>query len=186
MNFSDTTGWLKAGYLLLVFCCVFYLIWWCAAFNPLRSFPMPVKVALFCPTLLCGAGGLALTIRGIAVLPDVVASPSKILIVLAGIAVYLILLLLTGRLLHRQVTTELLLITGWTVLELCAAAGLYGAGIFSGTKAVISVAVTLSAAVIGMACYLAYYNLKEIPAFCDGMIPLVLFAVAMVIQLILI
>ena len=147
---------------------------------------MTIKVLLFCPTLLCGIAGLVQTIRGISALPAVISSPSKLLIALVGIAVYLILLFLTDRLLHRQVTTELALITGWTVLELCSAAGLYGAGIFSARTTAASVIVTLTAAVIGMVCYLAYYNLEKIPAFFDGMVPLVLFGAAMIIQIVLI
>jgi len=49
------------------------------------------------------------------------------------IILYVVLLVVTLFIFHRQVTTELLLITGWAALELTVISALNGAGRLSDT-----------------------------------------------------
>ena len=96
-----------------------------------------------------------------------------------GTITYVILLAVTSGLLHRQVTSELLIITAWAVLELSLVSFLYGVGRFSMPVTLGSVILILVAATISMVCYLLYYSLAPYPGFIDGMIPLIAVAVVM-------
>ena len=96
-----------------------------------------------------------------------------------GAITYVILLAVTSGLLHRQVTSELLIITAWAVLELSLVSFLYGVGRFLMPVTLGSVILILAAATISMVCYLLYYSLAPYPGFIDGMIPLIAVAVVM-------
>ena len=89
-----------------------------------------------------------------------------------GAITYVILLAVTSGLLHRQVTSELLIITAWAVLELSLVSFLHGVGRFTVPVTLGSVILILAAATISMVCYLLYYSI-------DGMIPLIAVAVVM-------
>lgn len=182
---SGNTGNVQTGSILLIVCCLFYLAWWCIAFNPSRSFPMAPKVVLFLCTAVAGVAGVLLTVQGLNELPDVRRPVSSLAIVIGAVVVYLVLLVATSLLLHRQVTTELALITGWTALELCVVNALYGGEVLGGGAAVGAAVVIVVCAVLGMVCYLAYYRLEPGKAFVDGMVPLILFAVAMAFEVLL-
>ena len=171
------------GTLCLIVCCLFYLIWWSITFHPARTFPSAPKSILFACTLAAGLGGIALLLIGIRELPAARGQLSNLTLAVIGIAAYVILLLVSNRLLHRQVTTELLLIVGWTVLELCVLNSLYRAGGPALPAALVYGILTIAAAVIGLLCYLAYYNLEAMRGFYNGMVPLILFAVIMALQL---
>ena len=186
MNLSEPVTRIQTGNLSLIICCIFYLIWWAGTFNPARSYSTPVKYILFLITLVAGLAGIALLITAMKNMPVTAGSLSNFVIAGIGVAAYVILLLLTNFFLHRQVTTELLLIVGWTVLELCAMNSLFRAETFGNGILLAAVIVILAAAVIGMICYLMYYNLEEMRAFYVGMVPLILFAAEMVFQILLV
>ena len=95
--------------------------------------------------------------------------------------IYFVLLFLTGILLHRQVTSELLIITGWAVLELCLVNFLYGAGRFPLGITVFLLVLIILAAIASMICYLLYYNLPAYQGYVDGMIPLITVAASMMV-----
>ena len=164
------------GNLLFTGCCVVYLIWWCVAFRPGASAPMSIKSLLFFATFFLGAAGMTMIARGCLASEGVHFGG----IIAAGIAVYIILLFGTQALFHRQVTTELLLIVFWTVMEVCAVFVLSAEGIFLGRSFAVICMVILVAALVGIICYLKYYELPPMPAFYDGMVPLILFALVMV------
>ena len=177
IDFGTVSGKILAGNLLFAACCIVYLIWWSIAFRPGYSAPMPLKGGLFLATAVLGVAALAMIIQGCAR----AESPIRFIhIIAAGAAAYIILLLLTNLLMHRQVTTELMLIVFWACMELCALGALCGEGVFSGKAFAVLVAITLAAAAAGMICYLKYYDLAPMPAFYDGMVPLILFALVMI------
>ena len=177
IEFGTASGKILAGNLLFAACCIVYLIWWSIAFRPGYSAPMTPKVALFLVTAALGIAGLVMIIRG-CVLAE---SPVRYIhIMAAGAALYIALLLVTNLLMHRQVTTELLLIVFWICMEICAVAALRGEGVFGGAAFVVLCVIVVVAAAIGMICYLKYYDLEPMPAFYDGMVPLILFAVVMI------
>ena len=90
-----------------------------------------------------------------------------------GIAVYLVLMAGSGAILHRQVTAELLLIVGWTVLQICV---LDAAGAMTGelTRMSLFMVLAMLVAVASFLAYLAYYNLSPVAGYIDGMVPLLL------------
>lgn len=97
-----------------------------------------------------------------------------------GAAVYLILLVLTNVLMHRQVTTELMLIVFWACMEICACNALYAESTFSMTAFIAITVITLISVVSGLICYLKDYDLEPMTAFYDGMVSLILFALVMI------
>ena len=171
------------GTLCLIACCLFYLIWWSITFHPARTFPSAPKYLLFACTLAAGVGGIVILVTGMQELPAVRGKLSNLTLTVIGIAAYIVLLIVTNRLLHRQVTTELLLIVGWTILELCVQNSLYRSGGPALSLTLVYMIITIAVAVIGMLCYLSYYNLEARRAFYTGMVPLILFAVVMALQL---
>lgn len=177
MDIHTIEGKILAGNLLFAACCVTYLIWWSVAFRPGFSAPMFVKGGLFLVTAILGVLGLVQIIGGCARTDGGVR---YIGIIAAGAAVYLILLVLTNALMHRQVTTELMLIVFWVCMEICACNALYAAGTFTGRVFVIIALIVIAAAAAGMICYLKYYELEPMAAFYDSMVPLILFAVVMI------
>ena len=177
MDPGTVTGKILAGNLLFAACCIVYLLWWSVAFRPGYTAPMILKSGLFLATAVLGIAGLAMIIQGC----SRADSPVRFIhIIAAGAAVYIALLLLTNLLMHRQVTTELMLIVFWVCMEICACGALCGEGVFSGKVFAVLAAVVLAAAAAGMICYLKYYELAPMPAFYDGMVPLILFAVVMI------
>lgn len=106
---------------------------------------------------------------------------SQIGIATGGIIAYVAFLLITKGVFHRIVTTELILIVGWTTLEMVVADRLYAAGAFDsrcfwGACMVIAVAFLIS-----IVLYVAYYRMEEMKAFYAAMVPLVTEAVAMMV-----
>ena len=79
-----------------------------------------------------------------------------------------------------MVTSELLIITAWAVLELCVVNTLYRCeNLVSGTAVRLSVWI-LAAALVSLVCYLLYYRLPYTAGYIDGCIPLVL-AIAVIL-----
>ncbi len=168
------------GNILLVICCIFYLAWWIIAFHPSHGIRGFKTGWLLIPALIFGALAVIQVLRGCLGddVPSIIPKPA---IAIGGIVVYVALLLVSYLLLHRQVTTELLLIVGWVVLmflELCA---LQGMGYYSTTTLVILLIATVVLAAISIVCYLLYYDLNPVVGYIDGMIPLLIVAIMMVV-----
>ena len=177
MDIQSAAGKIFAGNLLFAACCIVYLAWWCVAFRPGYSAPMGIKTALFAITAILGVAGLATIIIGCQMSSG---GMRYVGIIAAGAAVYILLLVITNVAMHRQVTTELMLIVFWVSMEICACNALFGTGTISKAAFVIMGIIILVAAIIGMISYLKYYDLEPMPAFYDGMVPLVLFALVMI------
>lgn len=176
-DLQSVTGKIITGNLLFAACCIVYLIWWSVAFRPGYTAAMGVKGFLFLATAVLGVAGLAVIIQGCNMTSGGVR---YIGIIAAGAAVYIVLLILTNVLMHRQVTTELMLIVFWACMQVCACDALYGADVISRAAFIVMAAVVLVFAAAGMICYLKYYDLPPMTAFYDGMVPLILFAVCMI------
>lgn len=165
--------------ILLIICCVFYLVWWLLAFKPTGAVKGIKTGWLLIPAFFAGLAAVALALKGIqSESIGVVLFPGKY-IIWGGIAAYFLLLAVTGLLFKRQVTTELLLIDGWAVLVLSEINVLYGMGRFSHGLAVTFAVVTVAAMLISIVCYVLYYNLGVQGGYYDGMVPLLLAALVM-------
>jgi hypothetical protein len=198
---SSTTSWslggLVLGHAALATCAVFYLIWWWLFFDPNRLKPQGglyvIGVICILVAVACGLAGVAGIASGLASIHvqaeqrGVPFSPFPAWAILCGAAVaYVALMLVTRLVFERQVTTELVLIVGWTALEVGVINSLASATIISPTSTT-SLAVTLGLLfVLSMTCYVLYYRLGPFASFVDGCIPLVavgVFSVALVVTL---
>lgn len=170
------------GHLLLIVCCVFYLIWWSISFRPEQSVNRVggYRGVLLLITAVSGMAGLIISIFGINLISGTPKIPN-LAICVAGIAAYIVLLLITWFGMKRPVTTELVLITGWTVLELCCINTCQAGGALTSAQSALMLIVIAVAFVISMVLYVLYYRMEEWRAFYAAMVPLITEAVAMVI-----
>jgi hypothetical protein len=167
------------GQVLLILCCAVYLVWWYRGFRPgiHVSRVGGVNVALLLVTAVLGFAGMIFSLMPV----EEIRKPliSQGMIVIFGIAAYLVLLFVTKRLFDRIVTTELFLIVGWTMLEIIAADRLYAVGALDGDGIIVITVIIAAAFLIGIVLYVAYYRMEEMRAFYAAMVPLIVDAVAM-------
>ena len=172
------------GQILLIFCFLFYLIWWYRGFRPGVSVirVRGLNGLILAITALTGIAGVALSLTG-----DVPTTLkiSHTAILSTGIVAYIVLLLVTRFLLDRVVTSELLLIVAWTMLEVWVANCLDGAGRLPGARFGIMIAVLALACLGSMVCYVLYYRIEEKAAFYTAMAPLIAGIVSMVVLLLM-
>lgn len=175
---------ITGGQILLIICCIFYLIWWSISYRPgveVNRLSGLRGILLFI-TALSGLAGVAFSVYGVNEVTAV--RPAKMnggLIVLFGIAAYIILLFITRLVFKRPVTTELLLISGWVVLELTVINSLNSAGILSDAKFRILLFVIAAAFLISMILYVLYYRMEPMRAFYAAMVPLITEGVSMLV-----
>jgi len=169
------------GSIVLIVCLGFYLAWWILAFRPEGAAPHSRTVPLLALAAAAGAVSVALQMFGISKLPhEVTMFPGKV-ILWGGVLLYVVLLIVTSVIFHRQATSELLLIIGWAMLELSAVDALYGTGQFTHITAVILCLVVAAAVVISMICYMLYYHMEAVPGYHMAMVPLITEAVVMAV-----
>jgi hypothetical protein len=89
------------------------------------------------------------------------------------VAAYVALLLVTRLLFVRPVTSELLLIVVWTMLEVYVITVLNSAGRLTDTRFGIMCGVIAGDFLGSMVCYSVYYRLEEKTSFYVAMVPLV-------------
>lgn len=182
MDMQTPVGKILIGQILLIICCAFYLIFWSLSYRPdvtvNRTGGMSGLFLLI--TAVCGLSGTALTLYGINTLsPARTPKLNGAAIIAGGVILYIVLLLITRFALNRPVTTELVLITGWAMLELSVVNVMQAADIFSGGSFFAACAVIAAACVISMILYVLYYRMEPVRAFYAAMVPLVTEAVAM-------
>ncbi|ADL36543.1 hypothetical protein bpr_IV179 (plasmid) [Butyrivibrio proteoclasticus B316] len=170
------------GNWLMVIFSIFYLTWWLIVFKP----PAPKGSLIGNILLICafasGIAGLFLTIREMAVPTAEMQNRgvNGFLIIAIGIVLYLVLLAMTKIVFHRQVTSELFIITGWIVLQAAICNYMYALGVFTVKEAAIVAVVVLIAGIISLVCYILYYELPYVKGYIDGCIPLVLVMIVMI------
>ncbi len=171
------------GNWLMVICSIFYLAWWLIVFRPPAPKSSFLGNILLILAFVSGIGGLFFTIREMAVPTEEMHNEGihGIIIMMSGIVLYMVLLLMTKTMFHRQVTSELFIITGWVVLEAAICNYMYAMGVFSAQKAAILAAVVLITGLISLICYVLYYDLPYVKGYIDGCIPLALVMIVMII-----
>ena len=174
MNFDIHTRELFWGNVLLIVCSLFYLAWWIVAFKPDSASKGIGTGLLLALAFVAGIIALVLTIKGINTIPQQKTLLPANFIVLGGIAVYFVLLAVTSLLFKRQVTSELMLIIGWAMLELSVINVLYGSDRFRYKTAIVLSIVIGIAALISLVCYVMHYRLDKNASYINGMIPLIL------------
>lgn len=174
------------GNLLLVVCCIFYLIWWLLAFRPSSPLKGFRSGWLLIPAAASGIAGVLFAVKGCKAVPDSAVLFSLRTLAIVGVAVYFLLLLITGIVFHRAVTTELVLIVGWTVLMLAEISTVYGAGILGHTQAFALMAAAVMVGFASLICYLLYYHLDKTAGYLDGILPLAFVSIDMIFTSVLI
>ena len=169
------------GQILLIVCCVFYLIWWYRGYRPGTAVSQigGLNGVLLLITMAFGVSGVVFSL-----MPDPEVSESKLhlmAIMGAGVGAYILLLLVTKFVFHRIVTAELFLIVAWTTLEVLVINRLYAGGFLTDSGLTILCAVIAAAFVVSMVLYVAYYRMEEVKAFYAAMVPLVMEAASMAV-----
>ncbi|MCD8384717.1 MAG: hypothetical protein LUC39_07155 [Clostridiales bacterium] len=177
-QYDFQTRQMLTGNLLLVGCCVFYLAWWLIAFKPEDAVKGMKSGWLLIPAFLFGIAAVVQIVRG-SEMDGQAALFSRAAVAVGGVVAYIVLLAASSIILKRQVTTELFLIVGWTVLMFLEVDGLFALGQYSRGMSIGFLVVTVIVAVVSLVCYLLYYNLDSVKGYVDGMIPLLLVAVMM-------
>lgn len=183
MGVSGAMKTLIAGQISLTLCCIFYLLWWRAGFYPgvtVNRVAGKVGLLLYITAVL-GILGVILSVTGInhiAAEKDIISGPA---VLIGGVIAYIVLLLGSRFLLHRQVTTELFLIVGWSVLMILSIGKAYSAAALSHGSFIAMLVIIAAAAILSMIFYLAYYNVEPMRGFVFGMIPLITEALSMLI-----
>ena len=167
------------GQILLILCCIVYLIWWYRGFRPgiYVSRAGGVNGALLLITMVLGFAGVVFSLMPAEKIREPLISQS--MIVICGIAAYFILLVVTKVFFNRVVTTELFLIVGWTTLEMQVINRLNAYGRLSDVHFLVMCAMIAAAFVISIVLYVAYYRMEEMRAFYMAMLPLVTEALSM-------
>ena len=173
---------LFAGNLLLLACCLLYLAWWIVSYRP--NAPGGSAGTLYITAaFIFGIVAIVLMGNGISSLSaDSRGIPVKL--VIAGVAtLFVVMLCVTTLAFHRMVTSELLILHVWAVLELCAVAVLYNTGRYGAGRAAVLAALVGIATIAGFICYVLYYRLDETASYRVGMVPLATDAFVMAILL---
>ena len=173
---------LMSGHVLLIVCCLFYLAWWCYSFRPgFESSRIAGLSGVFLLiTALSGLSGAGLCIVGIQqpeIRPELIPSGY---IVIGGIALYILLFAGSSVVMHRRVTTELLLIIGWLVLEYLSFQSAYCAEQMSWNDLRLLLIIASAAAILSLFFYLQYYQVGASTGYIFGMIPLITEALCMI------
>ena len=123
------------GQILLIICCIFYLVWWYRGYRPgvVVSRTGGVNGVLLFVTAAFGVAGLICSLTRVQTRAAYKISP--MLIVVGGITLYFALLLITRFVFQRIVTTELFLIVGWIMLEMTVINRLHAAEILTNNNA---------------------------------------------------
>ncbi len=167
------------GQMLLIVCCIFYMIWWYRCYRPgeaVNRVSDANGILLLC-TAAFGIAGVVLSLTNVpAITPPKIDSTW---ILTAGIVAYIVLHIVTRFAFHRIVTTELILIVGWTMLEIAVISKLNAAGGLSGRGFTAMCIVIAIAFIISIILYVAYYRMEDMKAFYAAMVPLITAAVSM-------
>ena len=167
------------GQILLIVCCIFYMIWWYRGFRPNVEADRlgGINGILLLITAILGVAGILFSLMPT---PETAGTKyGQMYIIIGGIAAYIILMVITKVAFNRIVTSELFLIVGWTTLELSLLNRLDGSGLLSGTRLMAVYVSVLLAFIISMVLYVAYYRMEDNAAFYSAMVPLITEAASM-------
>lgn len=163
----------------LVFCAAFYLVWWWVFFKPSDNKPegkiRALGIAAIVLAAILGCVYIAVLIISI---KDMTPFFPPYVVALVGLAIFLILLLITWKGLKRKPTVELPLICLWATLEASMVNALGGSSIYGFASCMFMLGQVTGASFFSLICYCLYYRLSEKRAFYVGAIPLILIALA--------
>ena len=179
------------GQVLLIMCCMVYTIWWYRGFRPGKHVSRVggINGVLLMVTAVLGIAGIIFSLipedRNLGDRSIQIPKKMSIMhIIFAGIVGYLVLVLITRYFFKRVVTTELILIVGWMMLEVAVTNRLNAEGFLPDNRFFGMCIVLAIAFVISIVLYVMYYRMDDTKAFYSAMIPLITEAVSMGVLLI--
>ncbi|MDO5291561.1 MAG: hypothetical protein Q4F05_02300 [bacterium] len=167
------------GNLLLLICSFFYLAWWIIAFRPGGEHGI-ISTILLIIAFLTGVVGLFNMITAMSRIPCGRSLFAQKTVIWGGILIYIATLLITYYAFSREITSELLLIIGWGMLELSTINIVYGADHIGFKTALVLCIIIDIAVVLSLVCYVLYYRLNGTASYVDGMLPLIMEALVMI------
>ena len=169
------------GQILLILCCIFYLIWWYRGYRPgiMVSRVGGINALLLLITMILGVAGIIFSLMRLPEKTTPKIPPA--IIPLAGIVIYIILLFVTRIVFHRIVTTELILIVAWMTVEVTVVNRLNAAGFLMDQEFYLQGIVIAVAVLISLVLYAAYYRMEDMKAFYAAMVPLITEGLAMAV-----
>ena len=175
---------IAVGNWMLVACSIFYLAWWLITFRPPAPKSSVLGTVLLVGAFATGLIGMYKVLRGITTFDGEIENTGipGVILIIGGVILYVSLLIVTRVIFHRQVTSELFIITGWAVLEIAAVNFAWKISLLKPAGFIIWAVTILIIAVISLICYILYYNLPYVKGYIDGCIPLVLVGVTMLIM----
>ncbi len=174
---------LGIGNWMMVVCAGFYLAWWRITFRPPAPEGTPIGSVCLIMAFVSGIAGIVLAAIG---MNDTSQEPVRtglpgIGIIIGGVILYVLMLALSSRFFHRQVTSELLIIVTWMVLELCVINHWFRYGALQQMPVVILAILVVLTAIASLICYLQYYRVEYEQGYLIGSIPLVLTGIVMIV-----
>jgi hypothetical protein len=162
-----------AGHLLIVLVGVFWSVYWARDFATEASGAPPPSGLLVLAALVCGFGAFIVIPVSIPALPlGAVSMPFPLSsIPLWGTAFFVLWFLASTLLFRRPVTSELLLIPLWALLEAVALYALASSGWLGGRQTALLAALTAVALLAGLVCYILHYRLGEHGRYVNGLVP---------------
>ena len=176
---------IMAGQILMVLCCMVYLVWWYRGYRPGTHVSRigGINGILLLITAGLGVAGIMMSMTSVPASSEMKVDPGVIIV--RGIISYIVLLLVTRFCFQRIVTAELLLIVAWTVVEAVVITRLDAAGYMGRYGFFVMCIVLALAFAVSIVLYVAYYRMEEMKAFYAAMVPLVTEAVSMVILIVI-
>lgn len=168
------------GNILLIICVAFYLLWWILAFMPHHKLPTLLTAPIICFAGAIGIVGGYIELKAMSSLTLSRSLIGGLPLIGIGVIVYLTLMLVSGFVLKRPITTELILIVGWCVLQINYLNVLYGLNHISYTLTLLMMLLIIVIGILSLAAYLYYYQLSDLKSYIDGMIPLILIGITMI------
>ncbi|MCD7839969.1 MAG: hypothetical protein LUG46_04995 [Erysipelotrichaceae bacterium] len=177
-RFDIPTRQILIGNLLFIGCCIFYIIWWILAFRPVNPIKGTKSGWLLLPAFILGVIAVVMIVQSKS--GDQLLFSNNVMIV-GSIVLYVVLAALTRMLMHRPITTELILIVGWLALMFKEVNTLYSLNYYSRILSIVLLIVCIVMCIISLACYVMYYDLDVVKGYIDGMIPLIIVIAMMLV-----
>ncbi len=176
-RFDISTRQILIANMLLMGCCIFYIIWWILAFRPVNPIKGTKSGWLLLPAFILGVIAVVMIVQCKS--GDQLLFSNNVMVA-GSIVVYIVLAALTRMFMHRPITTELILIVGWLALMFKEVNTLYSLNCYSKILSIIVLIVCIVMFFISLVCYVMYYDLDVVKGYVDGMIPLILVVIMMI------
>lgn len=183
-NFSPALWKFLDGNVMLLICIIFYLAWWVVTFKPGKTYR--ARQGFFIAVAFI-AGILSILYISAGIVEfgqDPWILPAKFILI-GAVLFFLTLLAITTKAFHRQLTSELIIIHIWAVLEIAMIDILYSHANISHFVVWTYAGFVAISIVASLFCYVVYYSLCEEARYKTGMIPLALAGLCAIVMVLI-